>query len=319
MPRPLKESTLQLYARDASNWWVRDAAPLNRDYVRTEFWKFGLKDEFEYLIKCFEGILTGEPLSSFKDMIADLRRLYPREDGVLKQWLEERLAVDIDGEHLSGKVGQSIVGGRVVGRRVTRHGILHAEWPVYSGEMEERYDNGDVVDRIPPPDMLWPDETSHMGEPSVLMALNTNVSIAFAQAGIDAALDLIDEGSNDGILRGYTTAQPVDPNVAVSGQTLLFTLRLADPAFGGSSDDTPGALAAAGTIDDDISADNTDTLVWCRGFSSNDGAAPLNAHIDGSAGVGTFDFVFNTVAIVSAATVSMTAWTVTQPQGPTAT
>ena len=105
------------------------------------------------------------------------------------------------------------------------------------------------------------------------------------------------------------------------GQKLLFTLVMSTTAFSNSTDAAPGALATAAAITADIAADDTGTLDWCRASSSNDGAAALNDHDDGSAGLtsGTFDFEFDSVSLISGANVSMTSWTITQPQGPTAT
>lgn len=325
MTRQLDVATLDQAAIDYAGMFLQPdrKSPSGKVFVtgpsrvKQDFYNATFKDEFEYLDGKIRDELGKRAKARYDALAKDSFK--PRDDKVFERLLKEHLAIDKNGSHIEGAIGKVVVGGRVVGKRVTRHGVLLAEWPVYAGEEEERSIKSSVVDPIPPAGVIWPDETSHMGAPSVLQALNTNVSIAFAQAGINAALDLLDEGSSNGILRGYTTAQPVDPNVAVSGQTLLFTLALTDPAFGNATDDSPGALATAASITDDTSADATATLAWLRGFSSNDGASPLNAHIDGEAGTSSADFIFNTLAIVSGATVSMTSWTVTQPQGPTAT
>lgn len=145
------------------------------------------------------------------------------------------------------------------------------------------------------------------------MALNTRISNAAARAACDAVVDSLDGGAGAGLLRGYTGAQPADPDTAASG-TLLFTLVLSDPAFGAAADNNPGGRATANSITSDTSADATGTLGYCRGWSSNDGSTPLNAIIDGEAGTSGADFNFNTVAIVSGATVSLTSWTVTMPE-----
>ena len=128
----------------------------------------------------------------------------------------------------------------------------------------------------------------------------------------------MDEGSLGGIIQGWTGAQPVDPN-AVDVGTLLFSVTCNTTAFGAASDAAPGALGTAAGITDDSAADNTGTVLYCRGSSSSVADTVLNSHIDGEAGTSGADFNFNTVAIVSGATVSVTSWTVTQPQGPTAT
>jgi hypothetical protein len=242
----------------------------------------------------------------------------PRQDKVFEDMLATKLAITPDGAHIPGQIGTTQVGGRLIGRRLTRHGMRPAHWPVYAGEAEERDRGGGAADPLPPEDAIWPDETSHMGAPSVLMALNPNFSIDWAITSLDAARVLLDEGAGVGVIEGRTGAQPADPNATVTG-TLLFTLGLAAVALGAAADDSPHALSTAGAIAADASADATGTLGYCRASSSNDGATPLNDHIDGEAGTSGADFNFTTVAIVTGAEISMTSWTVTQPQGPTAT
>ena len=85
--------------------------------------------------------------------------------------------------------------------------------------------------------------------------------------------------------------------------------------------DTAGtAVATANAITDDSAADATGTLSHCRVSSSSVADTPLDDHLEGSAGTtSSFDFDFNSVAIVSGATVSMSSYTVTLDQGPTAT
>jgi hypothetical protein len=148
---------------------------------------------------------------------------------------------------------------------------------------------------------------------SSLYALNTRISNVTAILACDAVVDALDEGTGAAVIQGRTGAQPADPDTTVTG-TLLFTLVCSDPAFGGAVDAGPGAIATADPITDDPSADATDTVGYLRASSSNDGAAPLDDHIDGEAGTSGADFNFNTLAIVTGAVVSMTAWTVTMPE-----
>ncbi len=302
-----------------------DVAIGGREWVLQNFYNLAYKDEFEVVLGEFKRRLGPDPLIEFE--IEAKKRFTPRDDAVLKKELAERLAITPDGIHIPGKIGTVAVGNRVVGRRITRHGVKNAAWNIYAGEDEERA-LGNVrevgkdgrtgaADPLPPPDTLFPGELDHMGA-IVMMALNTNVSYAFAAAGLDPALDLLDEGTADGVLIGRDGSQPADPDAAAVG-TILFELDLGTPAFGAAADQAPHAMATATAIADDTSANATSTVTWCRGSSSNSVPTPLNDHIDGSAGLtsGTFDFEFNTDAIVTGATVSMT-WTVTWPQGPTA-
>lgn len=142
------------------------------------------------------------------------------------------------------------------------------------------------------------------------MALNTKITNAVAIAMCDAAVDALDGGTGAAIVRIYDGSQPTDPDTAVSGQTLLATLVCSDPAFGNAADNTGKATATANSITDDSGADATGTAAWFRAFSTNDGATPLNAIIDGTVGTVGADLNLNTVSLVSGVAVSVSAWTV---------
>ena len=333
MARNLATETLDLAAKtwaghfnlpSVYSKWNEDTAISGREWVMQSFFRADFKDEFAYLLPKFKARLGPDSLAEFEKEA--MERFTPRDDTVFATLLADKLAIDPDGNHIPGKIGTVVVGQTKVGTRVTRHGMQDARWSLYAGEKEER-EAGNVRDRgkvgkgadpLPPEDTFWHDEQAHIGI-SELYALNTNVSIAFAQAGIDASLALLDQGSVAGFVQGWSGAQPVDPNAADVG-TLLFSLTLTTPTpFGAATDAAPGALATAASITQDASADATLTVLYCRGSSSNSLFTVLNSHIDGEAGTSGADFNFNTVAIVSGATVDMTAWTVTQPQGPTAT
>lgn len=296
-----------------------------RAWAIQSLFKADYRDEHDYLMAVVKDQLGSGAVTEFE---RDTKGLFvPRSDEVFASILADKLAIDMDGNHIPGKIGTVKMGDRLVGRRITRHGVRPAYWNTYAGEEEERAlgnvrakgTEGVGADPLPPEDTLWPGEQDHLGIVE-MYALNTNVSIAFAQAGVDASLDLLDEGTADAVIRGVSGTQPVDPNAALTGST-LFSLDMGTPGFGASSDDAPGALATAAAIADDISADATNTITHCRVSSANTLIVPLNDHIDGSAGLtsGTFDFEFNTDAIVSGANIAMTAYTFKQPQGPTAT
>lgn len=283
------------------------------------------KDEHEFLVPLVRGELGPKALVRFD---AEAKEMFsPRDDAVLAALLAEKLAITPDGEHIPGKTGTVQFGSRNVGQRMSRFGKKGAFWPIYAGEEEERAlghvrekgKDGPGVDPLPPEDTFWPGELLHMGGPTELFALNTNVGIVFAQACLDAGLTLLDGGSVAGFINGREGAQPVDPDAAESG-VLLFSLTLTTPnPFGSATDAAPNALGTAASITDDSLADATNTLSYCRGSSSNSLFTPLDSFIDGEAGTSGADFNFNTLAIVTNAVVSMTGWTVTFPQGPTAT
>jgi len=295
-----------------------------REWALGNLYNASFKDEHLVLVEAIKQAMGGKPLAAFES--AAKERFTPREDAVFAKLLAEKLAVTPDGKHIEGRRGTVQVGMRQVGTRITRHGVKPAWWPVYAGEDEERAAghvrapgaDGPGCDPLPPPGTLFIDETSHMGYSLLLSTEVTNISIAAAIAAANALVDLFDEGTGAGLLRAYSGSQPVDPDAAITG-TLAATFVLNNPAFGAAADAAPGAIATAGAVADDTSIDATVTVTHCRAWSSNDGATPLNAHDDGNAGTDAEAFIFNTVAFVAGATASITSWTWTQPQGPTAT
>ena len=332
MARILNTDTLDLAAKTWAGHfnlpsqfskWNPESAIAGREWVMQSFYKADFKDEFEYLLPKFKARLGPDSIAEFEADAAE--RFTPRSQETFEKVLSDKLAIDPNGNHIPGKIGSVVIGQTKVGTRITREGMKDARWSLYAGESEERAagnvrERGKVgpgADPLPPETTVWPDEMMHLGV-SEMYALNTNVAIAFAQAGLDASVDLLDGGSLGGIIQGWSGAQPVDPNAADVG-TLLFTVTLSAEAFGASSDAAPGALATAASITQEAAAEATNTVLYCRGSSSSVADTVLNSYIDGEAGTGTADFVFNTVAIVSGALVDMTAWTISQPQGPTAT
>lgn len=106
--------------------------------------------------------------------------------------------------------------------------------------------------------------------------MTITLSTAAANAGVNAAVDMVDGGPAAGKLRIYNGAKPASPDTAVTTQTLLCELPLSDPGFAAAVnrvktlDVTPipqGTGVAAGTAS------------WFRMLTSDN-----VAHIDGSAG-----------------------------------
>ena len=289
-----------------------------RALVKQDFFNFTYKDEFEYMLKAIRGRFGADALKEFNEMAAE--HFTPRSDEVLAKELSDRLAVDMDGDHIPGKVGTSNHGRRIVGMNLAvtqpesgERLFKNEYWNIYAGESEERIADGvrqeeglegnGVVDPIPEGSV-----------PLSLGAFATRISLNFAIAMVDAGLLLLDEGTVGAVIEGRTTPRPANVDDAVTG-TLLFAVNSDDGVtFAGAADAGPGAIATAGVIDDDVSADDTGTLLYCRASSANSVDTPLNDHLEGEAGTASSDFVFNTLAIVSGATVSLTAWTVTQPE-----
>jgi len=331
MSRQLDTATLDSAAQHYAAAFLRPDAQSRSgrciagpSYVMQDLYNLTYKDEHEHVVKAMRGYMGQATIKEFERLSSNAFK--PREERVLHELLASKLAVDPDGAHIPGRIGSTqVIGYRPVGtrlvevelpesiryrkrmgldksHRITRWKQVPDYWPIYAGETEERLAGSDVPDPLPP------------GARSLgVGALNTRISNEVALLMCDAAVDNLDEGTGAAVIQGRTGAQPADPDTAVAG-TLLFTLVCSDPAFGAAADAAPGGTATASAISDDTSADATGTLGYCRASSSNDGAAPLDDHIDGEAGTSGADFNFNTLSIVSGATVSLTSWTVTQPE-----
>lgn len=135
--------------------------------------------------------------------------------------------------------------------------------------------------------------------------MTITLSTAAANAGVNAAVDMVDGGPGAGKLRIYNGAKPASPDTAVTTQTLLCELPLSDPGFAAAVnrvktlDVTPipqGTGLAAGTAS------------WFRMLTSDN-----VAHIDGSAGESGTDLVLASDQIDVGLVVEVTAATLTWP------
>lgn len=144
------------------------------------------------------------------------------------------------------------------------------------------------------------------------MAADPIISNAAACAACNAIVDLLDAGTPPGLLKIYTAGSgiPADVDTALTDQTLLATLTLANPAaFGNAADDTGKATATANSITSDSSADATGTAAFFRATN-----AAGTAVIQGTVGTSSADLILNSVAISSGAAVSVTSWTFSVPE-----
>jgi hypothetical protein len=141
------------------------------------------------------------------------------------------------------------------------------------------------------------------------MASNLFFADATAQAACDAAAALC----NGGTVNIYDGTQAADANTAVGAQVLLATLPLSATAFGASScsGTTPNrkATATANTITDDSSADATGTATWFRVLDSSAGVV-----YDGSVDTSGADLNLATTSLTAGEAVSITSWTLSQPE-----
>lgn len=143
------------------------------------------------------------------------------------------------------------------------------------------------------------------------MANNFNISNAAAKSLANKFEVEVDIGTTASVIDIRSGAQPADPDTAASG-TLLATLTFTDPAFGAATDANPGGLITASTITSDSSADATGTAGYFRIRATGTGADDV---ADGECGTSGSDLNFNTTAITSGSTVSITSFTVTMPEG----
>ena len=249
------------------------------------------KDEFDYMLAAVKEWMGVKALAEFEK--AAKAKFGPRDDKVLAQLLKEKLAIDLDGNHIEGVVGTTSFGSRIVDKTQKIVSLRHHNdivlplnvyWPILAGELEER-NAGRIRTEVgigPGADPL-PVHSIRGG--ATAPTISAALAIKMADI-IDVEFNI---GSTAANIRGRTGSQPADPDAAESG-TLLFTLVMSDPAFGAAADDTPGGLITASSITDDSSADATGTLGYCRCAATGSGADDV---VDGEAGTSGSDFNFN--------------------------
>lgn len=137
------------------------------------------------------------------------------------------------------------------------------------------------------------------------MAHNFKIAAVLANAAVDDGTNKgIGPLFNSGFIDIYDGTQPADPSVAISTQTLLATLTFGATAFGTGS---------AGVITANAIGSGTglaaSTATWFRTYKSDH----TTALADGSVGTATADIVLTTTSIVIGATVSLSSWTITEP------
>jgi len=138
------------------------------------------------------------------------------------------------------------------------------------------------------------------------MASNVKISAAARNAGCDAIVDLVDDGTGAGYIEVRTGAPPSTPATANSG-TLLATLAMSATAFGAASSGT----ATAASISSDTDADASGDAGHFRIFDGDDACI-----LQGTAGDSgdSPDLEFDNKSIVSGGTVAISSLTVTVPE-----
>lgn len=143
--------------------------------------------------------------------------------------------------------------------------------------------------------------------------MTLSMSNAAAIAACDSVVDLADIGTTDAqaSVSIYSGTPPANTDTALSGNTVLAELEMANPAFGAAVDAAPGGRAAAGAITDDTAADATGTATFFRIFD-RDNVALIQGSVTVTAGGG--DMEINSIAIQIGSKVEITSLTVTIPE-----
>lgn len=114
------------------------------------------------------------------------------------------------------------------------------------------------------------------------------------------------------VIEIYGGTAPADADASAAGLTLLASLTMSATAFAAAADISPGARITANSITSDSSADATGTATCWRIKTQTGGTVTCQ----GTCGTSNADMVLNTTSITAGATVSVTAATVTHPEGP---
>jgi hypothetical protein len=132
------------------------------------------------------------------------------------------------------------------------------------------------------------------------MALNAKTAVLRRNAMID---NFCANADTQGYLRIYDGTQPTDADTNIGAQVLLAELRFSLVAFGAAS--AGSAAANAITSGTGLAAS---TATWFRVFKA-DGTTVM---CDGSVGLSACNLNLNAVVVAIGATVSVSAFTVTQ-------
>jgi len=134
------------------------------------------------------------------------------------------------------------------------------------------------------------------------MAATLSLATAFRSGILDSGINTACGASP--LLKIYAGAEPADANAALGGATLLATLTLSASPFGAAA----SGVVTAASITSDSSADDTGTATFGRLTTS--GGTVL---MQGNCGTSAATFALNTVAVVTAAVVSCSSFTITLP------
>jgi hypothetical protein len=133
---------------------------------------------------------------------------------------------------------------------------------------------------------------------------------ARAISNLDGWADDCDLGSSDATadLVIYSGTAPINVDTSLSGNTVLASLLMSNPAFGSASDTNPGASVTASAISDDTAADATGTATFFRILDRNN-VARVQGTVTATGGGG--ELQLNSTAIQANALVKVTSLVMT--------
>lgn len=137
---------------------------------------------------------------------------------------------------------------------------------------------------------------------------NFRLAATTRNALADTLDDQVNAGAGAGTIKVYSGTQPATADTALSGNTLLATFTLDDPAFGAASS---GVVTLAGTPRNTTGA-AAGTATWARCETSAP-ATVFDCDVTGTGGGGTIQL--NTTTISVGVNLSITSGTVTMPAG----
>jgi hypothetical protein len=135
------------------------------------------------------------------------------------------------------------------------------------------------------------------------------VSMASAEAALNALTALLNTGGA-GSIKIFTGSAPATCETADSG-TLLATLALSATAFGNATD--PGSTGLATATANSITSATAAATGTAGYFRAYNGSG--TCIVQGTVGTASADMILNTTSIVSGATVAITSWVITLPDG----
>jgi hypothetical protein len=136
----------------------------------------------------------------------------------------------------------------------------------------------------------------------------TNLRLATATRNVlaDAFETRTDVGSGAATIKIYSGTQPADANTGLSGNTLLATFTLDNPAFGAAS----AGVITLGSVPRSTTGLAAGTATWARCESSD----PFTI-FDCDCGTSSATLILNTTTVSVGVALSITSGTITVPAG----